>query len=96
MPEFLTNLLSAKQFIPHGHCYLWKPGLVWLHIASDLLIALAYYSIPIMLIYFVRQRRDVPFDWIFLLFSSFIVACGTPCNGSVDALAPNLLVIGIA
>jgi len=77
MPEFLTNLLSAKQFIPHGHCYLWKPGLVWLHIASDLLIALAYYSIPIMLIYFVRQRRDVPFDWIFLLFSSFIVACGT-------------------
>ena len=77
MPEILTNLLSAKQFIPHGHCYLWQPGLVWLHIASDLLIALAYYSIPIMLIYFVRQRRDLPFDWIFLLFSSFIVACGT-------------------
>ncbi|MBH8553919.1 PAS domain S-box protein [Nostocaceae cyanobacterium CENA357] len=30
-----------------------------------------------MLVYFVRQRRDVPFDWIFLMFGSFIVACGT-------------------
>ncbi len=77
MPEFLTNLFLTKQFIPHGHCYLWKPGLVGLHIASDLLIALAYYSIPIMLVYFVRKRRDVPFDWIFLLFGIFIVACGT-------------------
>ncbi|MDZ8053321.1 MAG: PAS domain S-box protein [Aulosira sp. ZfuCHP01] len=30
-----------------------------------------------MLVYFVRKRRDVPFDWIFLLFGTFIVACGT-------------------
>src|SRR5213080_519301 len=64
-------------FIPHGHCYLWKPGLVGLHIVSDSLIALAYYSIPIALIYFVRKRRDLPFDWIFLLFGAFIIACGT-------------------
>ena len=64
-------------FIPHGHCYLWKPGLVGLHIVSDSLIALTYYSIPLTLIYFVRKRRDLPFDWIFLLFSAFIIACGT-------------------
>jgi PAS domain S-box-containing protein len=30
-----------------------------------------------MLVYFVRKRRDVPFDWIFLMFGTFIVACGT-------------------
>ncbi|HEY9665196.1 MAG TPA: PAS domain S-box protein, partial [Coleofasciculaceae cyanobacterium] len=66
-----------EQFIPHGHCYLWKPGLVSLHVVSDSLIALAYYSIPLTLLYFVRKRRDLPFDWIFLLFSAFIVACGT-------------------
>ena len=63
--------------MPHGHCYLWKPGLVWLHIISDSLIALAYYSISIMLVYFVHKRRDVPFQWIFLMFGAFIVACGT-------------------
>ncbi len=77
MPEFLHNLFLTKQFIPHGHCYLWQPGLVGLHILSDGLIALAYYSIPLMLVYFVRQRKDLPFDWMFLLFGTFIVACGT-------------------
>ena len=77
MPEILKAFLSAGGFIPHGHCYLWKPELVGLHIVSDVLIALAYYSIPFMLVYFVRKRRDIPFDWIFLMFGSFIVACGT-------------------
>src|ERR687885_2469827 len=70
-------MVLADIFIPHGHCYLWKPGLVGLHIASDALTALAYYSIPLMLIYFVEQRKDIPFNWIFLLFGAFIVACGT-------------------
>ena len=65
------------QYVSHGHCYLWKPGLVGLHVISDVLIALAYYSIPITLIYFVRQRQDIPYPEIFWLFSAFIVACGT-------------------
>jgi len=76
MPEILNNF-STSQFIPHGHCYLWKPGLVGLHIASDALIALAYYSIPVMLVYLVYKRRDVPFHWMFLMFGAFIIACGT-------------------
>ncbi len=61
----------------HGYCFLWKPELVWLHAGSDFLIALAYFSIPVLLIYFVRRRQDVPFQGIFLLFSAFIVSCGT-------------------
>ena len=77
MMEFLNNFFSTSQFIPHGHCYLWKPGLVWLHLVSDVLIGLAYYSIPVMLVYFVRKRRDVPFGWMFLMFGTFIIACGT-------------------
>ncbi|MGF1479695.1 MAG: PAS domain S-box protein [Cyanophyceae cyanobacterium] len=64
-------------YIPHGHCYLWQTPLVGLHLLSDLLTALAYYSIPAMLLYFVRQRRDVPFKDVFILFSAFIIACGT-------------------
>lgn len=77
MLEVLENLFVSGGFIPHGHCYLWKPELVWLHIVSDSLIAIAYYSIPITLVYFVRKRADLPFNWIFLLFGTFIVACGT-------------------
>ncbi|MBN3951681.1 MAG: response regulator [Nostoc sp. NMS7] len=77
MSELWTNFFTSGSFIPHGHCYLWQTNLVWLHILSDSLIALAYYSIPATLFYFVRKRQDLPFDWIFLLFSAFIVACGT-------------------
>ncbi|MGH1395132.1 MAG: ATP-binding protein [Trichormus sp.] len=77
MSQLWTYLFNSGTFIPHGHCYLWKTELVWLHIISDGLIALAYYSIPATLFYFVRKRQDLPFHWIFLLFSGFIVACGT-------------------
>jgi hypothetical protein len=57
--EFFRNLLSSNGFMPHGYCYMWKPGLVWLHVVSDSLIALAYFSIPFTLIYFIRKRRDL-------------------------------------
>ncbi|MBD2043690.1 PAS domain S-box protein [Microcoleus sp. FACHB-672] len=77
MLELFKNLFAWQPFLPQGHCYLWKPGLVGLHIASDLIIALAYYSIPITLLYFVRKRQDLPYPRIFLLFSTFIVACGS-------------------
>ncbi|UKP00485.1 hybrid sensor histidine kinase/response regulator [Nostoc sp. UHCC 0870] len=77
MSELWTHFFSSGSFIPHGHCYLWKTDLVWLHIISDGLIAIAYYSIPATLFYFVRKRQDLPFHWIFLLFSGFIIACGT-------------------
>jgi signal transduction histidine kinase len=73
----MQALFGSDGFMPHGHCYLWRPGLVWLHLVSDGLITLAYYSIPVMLVYFVRNRRDAPFHWMFLMFGAFIVACGT-------------------
>ncbi|MGG6293370.1 ATP-binding protein [Leptolyngbya sp. AN02str] len=75
--QTLDAILTAGPFIPHGHCYLWKPGLVGLHLVSDLLTAIAYFSIPLTLLFFVRQRKDLPFHSVFLLFSAFIVACGT-------------------
>src|SRR6476469_7205415 len=77
MLELLRNLLATNSFIPHGYCYLWKSELLSLHIVSDLSIALAYYSILIALLYFIRQRQDVPFRWMFLLFAAFMISCGT-------------------
>ncbi len=77
MLNLLRTLLSSSPFVPHGHCYLWKTGLVWLNIISDTLIGLSYYSIPVLLVYIVRKRGDLPFDWLFFLVGGFIVACGT-------------------
>jgi len=77
MTNFFTNILSSDGFMPHGHCYLWRPDVLLLHIISDAFIALAYYSIPITLIYFVRKRKDLEFGWMFICFAMFILACGT-------------------
>jgi len=74
---FLKHLFSSSDFMPHGYCYLWDPGVVWLHVVSDGLITLAYYCIPIVLIYFIRKNRDLPFNRIFWMFGIFILACGT-------------------
>ncbi|MBW4517486.1 MAG: GAF domain-containing protein [Timaviella obliquedivisa GSE-PSE-MK23-08B] len=77
MLELVKNLLLPSQYIPHGHCYLWQMPLVGLHLVSDALIAVAYFSIPAMLVYFVCKRGDIPFSRVFLLFGAFIVLCGT-------------------
>lgn len=73
----MNDLFSIKDFIPHGYCLAWSPGLLWLHVISDLLITFSYYSIPLSLIYFIRQRKDLPYPWLVGLFAGFIVACGT-------------------
>jgi hypothetical protein len=74
--EPIRQLLSP-DFMPHGYCYLWDPRIVWLHVVSDALITLSYYTIPMALIYLVRKRRDLPFHWPFWMFGAFILSCGT-------------------
>ena len=71
----IWKLFSSHDLLPHGFCYQWKPALIWLHAMSDTLIALAYFLIPLALIYFVRRRRDLPFSWMFVCFGVFIAAC---------------------
>jgi PAS domain S-box-containing protein len=69
--------LLSPDFMPHGYCYLWDARMVWLHVISDGLITLSYYCIPVVLIYFIRKNRDIPFNRIFWMFGTFILACGT-------------------
>lgn len=73
----MFDWLTGAGFEPHGECYLWTPGLIGLHVASDALITLAYYSIPLLLVYFIRRRSDIPFGAVFWMFGVFIIACGT-------------------
>lgn len=75
MTDILKPFLDGS-YAPHGYCLLWQPELVWTHVVADSLIALAYFSIPIALISFVRKRKDIAFSWIFWLFALFIMACG--------------------
>jgi PAS domain S-box-containing protein len=77
MPDFLSRLFESNGFMPHGHCYLWNPSLVRLHLLSDLAIGFSYIAISVTLLYLVsRAQRDVPFSWIFVCFGVFVLACG--------------------
>lgn len=77
MKEMLNSLFASDMYMPHGHCYLWQPRLLWLHVLSDSFTTLAYFSIPITLIYFVKKRKDLEYHWIFIFFAIFILACGS-------------------
>jgi PAS domain S-box-containing protein len=74
--EFFKRLFSS-DFMPHGGCYFWQPSLIWLYAVSDGLIAVAYYSIPLMMFSFVRRRPDLRPRRVILMFAGFILACGT-------------------
>ncbi len=79
---------NPEGYMPHGMCYLWEQNLVWVHVVSDTLTTLAYWAIPPFLIYLAVRarnqipasapyaRRRLPYDWMFVAFGVFIVACG--------------------
>ncbi|MDX2015637.1 MAG: histidine kinase dimerization/phosphoacceptor domain -containing protein [Myxococcaceae bacterium] len=73
----MGNLFDSTGFMPHGHCYLWRPSLVALHVTSDVLIAAAYFAIPALMVSFLRKRSDVPLRPVFGAFAAFIVSCGS-------------------
>lgn len=72
----MGDTAQIGRFMPHGMCYLWNVRLLTLHVLSDAVIAVAYFSIPVILLFFVRKRRDLPFPAVFTMFGLFIVACG--------------------
>lgn len=50
---------------------------MWVHVIADSTTALAYYSIPFALLYFAQRRRDLPYKRMFVMFSLFILGCGS-------------------
>lgn len=73
----LASLLDPTGFVPRATCGQWTRWEILLNNISDLLVALAYVSIPIMLmIFFSRRQRDFPFSWLSAVFAAFILTCG--------------------
>jgi signal transduction histidine kinase len=87
--------MNAYGFMPHGYCFEWRPSVLWLQITSDATIAISYFGISLLLFYFVRKRRNLPFQPLFFLFSAFIILCGTTHGFSIWVLwHPNYFVEG--
>lgn len=73
--EFFQKLFET-DFMPHGHCYYWRPEILWPHVLGDVFTAIAYFVIPFLLYRFVKSRPDVKYPGVFLAFSLFILCCG--------------------
>ncbi len=73
----MGDLFDTTGFPERWNCGIWSETLGYTHIIADLLTFGAYTAIPIILIYFILQRKDAPFPSIFWLFGTFILACGT-------------------
>ena len=69
-------LVEPAGLTPHGFCLLWEPGLIWLHAGSDFVIGSSYLTIPFALMAIIRQRQDLLFRPVFILFAAFILFCG--------------------
>lgn len=76
MLEFLKGLFDSETFMPHGQCFLWYPEVLWLHVISDTVITLAYFSIPCSILYVIGKRKKLPFKWVYAMFGAFILLCG--------------------
>ncbi len=83
-----TSLLGRlfENYVPRQQCMFYESDVIWTHVAADSIIGLAYYSIPIALIYFIRKRKDLVFNWVFYFFAAFILLCGTTHFFSVLAI----------
>ena len=78
MTDFFLKLFDTSGFPPRWTCGQWSEGHGWLHILSDLAIFGAYFTIPVILIYFLRHRRDVPFSPIFACSLSSLFSAVSP------------------
>lgn len=70
--------VDASQFMPHGHCILWNPTILFPMVASDIMIFLSYSAIPFGIYKFMKERVDLNRDvkltlWLFI---AFIQLCG--------------------
>src|SRR5690606_3445605 len=67
---------AADSFLPYGHSYSWRPELLWMQAVADMAIALAYFTLPILLFRIARRRRELRFRSVVFCFGAFILANG--------------------
>lgn len=66
MSQILNSLVIASI----------HPPFFPLRILFDLLTSLAYFTIPLAILFFMRKRKHVKFKWIYICFTLFILLCG--------------------
>jgi hypothetical protein len=75
--DWFRTLLDADGFLTRGHCGPWSESLKLAYVASNAIIALSYFLIPLALyVLWKKRRQDIREPWILLCFVGFITFCG--------------------
>ena len=77
MLQAVAEWAGSSGFLPHGYCLAWDPLLLWTMVVSHAVIGVSYFSIAIALLLFVRRQKELRFNFLFVMFGLFILACGT-------------------
>ncbi len=97
MIDWFRALFDTADWPARWSCGRWSEAHGWLHVVSDSVVFLSYTAIPVLILYFIRRRPDVPFQRIFLLFGMFILSCGlTHLIEAVIFWVPMYRVAGLA
>lgn len=76
--EFFKDLFSTRHWPARWHCGKWSDFHGWMYIISDLMIWLAYFAIPVIIIsYTYRKQYELKYTKTYILFASFILLCGS-------------------
>lgn len=75
--QSLLDTLSGSDLFPLGHCYLWQPDILWLHVGSNIVITFTFLIIATALLVFVRRNKNTLAGRdIIYLFIALIFFCG--------------------
>jgi hypothetical protein len=74
----MTWLFDTSHFQTRSHCGLgWTDALRYTYMLSNIVIAMAYFGIPVALLVLYRSKRqELPSPWLLLNFAAFIWLCG--------------------
>lgn len=75
--EFFSGFMSTSDWPARWKCGYWSDFHGWLYIISDLMIWLAYFLIPLVILKYALKRKNIQFYKAYVLFAAFILLCGT-------------------
>lgn len=76
MFDWISGFFATGGFAPQGDYLAWEPWSLWTLAASHLLIGVAYLSITIALLSFLRLQKDKRAHWICLMFAALALTSG--------------------
>jgi PAS domain S-box-containing protein len=74
--EFFSSLFDQSLWPDRWHCGYWSDFHGWLYITSDIMIWAAYFTIPLLILKYISNKKNIRFHQAYVFFAAFILLCG--------------------